>query len=661
MVGRVNRARLAVLVSLAFASGARGDDAQPIDAGAKYDDDASLPQHAEDVVDYTMTAELDPNAHTVHGEGTIVWRNTSETAVREVWVHLYLNAFKNEESTFMREPTLGSRGSGGVNDWGAIDVRKFALDGVDLWPSADKTGGRPGDQDETDVRVPLPREVPPGGSVTFETTWDDKLPAVVERTGYHGSFHMIAQWFPKIARLEPDGRWAHFPFHHLAEFYADFGTYDVTIKAPKAYTMGATGPVVESRDEGDLHVERHVQRDVHDFAWTAFDQYQERTERIAGVNVRVLYPRGYGYVAERSLATIRFALPHYNQRYGKYPYDVLTIVHPPDGAEEAGGMEYPTLFTSEGSWYGPPGVNVIELVTIHEFGHQWFYGLLASDEVTWPFLDEGMNSYAEEEGLHAWLGEGSMVDLMGLKISDADLDGAWPGWRVYDVPVASPAFAFPTGSHYGGLVYARTASIFETVDRVWGRELGARAIGRYARRARFRHPTPEDLLASYEEVVGQDARAMIEEALFHEGWVDFRIEAIHSPRVAPALGIFDRDGKRETVKESTPSDDAGGEYDGFVLVARQGTLVMPVDVDVTLKDGTTTRLHWDGKERFARLPFHGNSPIAFAVVDPDHKVLIDRDRTNDFMRTGNARAPQSSRVLERLTYAAQLFFSEIAP
>jgi hypothetical protein len=88
---------------------------------------------------------------------------------------------------------------------------------------------------------------------------------------------------------------------------------------------------------------------------------------------------------------------------------------------------------------------------------------------------------------------------------------------------------------------------------------------------------------------------------------------------------------------------------------------MPVDVELTLQDKTTQRLHWDGKETFTRLPFHGKSPIAFAVVDPDHKVLIDQDPTNNFMRTGSARPPESSRVLERLTYAAQMFFSEVTP
>jgi hypothetical protein len=286
--------------------------------------------------------------------------------------------------------------------------------------------------------------------------------------------------------------------------------------------------------------------------------------------------------------------------------------------------------------------------------------MLASDEVTWPFLDEGMNTYAEADGLRAWKGPANVIDAFGLSIDDAELHGAWVGSRAHDQPVASPAFAFPTGSHYGALVYGRTGSIFATVDRVWGKELGARAIGRYARRVRFRHPTPEDLLASYEEVIGPDCRAMLDEALFHKGWVDFRVEGVHSPRVAPALGIFDRDGKRETVK-APDSKDSNADYEGWVLVARQGTLVMPVDVELTLEDGTTQRIRWDGKDAWTRLPFHGKSPIAFAVIDPDHAVLVDQDRLNDFMRASNAPAPSGSRVFERLTYAAQLWFSGVLP
>ncbi|MGH7440879.1 MAG: M1 family metallopeptidase, partial [Polyangiaceae bacterium] len=306
--------------------------------------------HPVDVADYTLHATLDPRAHTVHGEGSIHWRNTSRAAVRELWLHLYLNAFKNDRSAFLRE-RVGGRGSVPPDDWGSIDVSSLVLrddspKGVDLTASLETK--RDGDDDETDARLPLPRDVAPGESITLDVVFDDKLPAVVERTGYRGSFHMVGQWFPKLARLEPDGTWAHFVFHHLAEFYADYGTYDVTLDVPETFTLGATGPVVEAHVDHGRRIERHVQAEVHDFAWTAWDLWRVMKDRVDGVDVTVLYPPGFERVAARDLASVRFGLPYEAARYGGYPYAVLTVVHPQSDASEAGGMEYPTLITSSG-------------------------------------------------------------------------------------------------------------------------------------------------------------------------------------------------------------------------------------------------------------------------------------------------------------------------
>ena len=317
--------------------------------------------HADDVVDYVLRATLDPATHVVHGEGTIVWRNKSKSPVSELWFHLYLNAFKNERSTFLRE-RIGGRGSAQPEDWGWMDVHRLALhqvDGpsVDLWQAAEVRGTALADaDDETDVRVPLPRAIAPGQEITLDVAFDDKLPAIIERTGYKDSFHMVGQWFPKFARLEPDGRWVHFPFHHLSEFYADFGSYDVTLDVPAAFTLGATGALVDSRMAEGRRIERHVQRDVHDFAWSAWDHFETRKETIDGVAVTLLYPPGYARMARRELAALRFALPYYSSRYGCYPYDVLTIVHPPYDADEAGGMEYPTLITTGSAWWTPPNL-----------------------------------------------------------------------------------------------------------------------------------------------------------------------------------------------------------------------------------------------------------------------------------------------------------------
>jgi hypothetical protein len=628
-------------------------------AGAAYDDDAALLAQADDVADYTLRAVLDPVAHTVHGEGTITWRNTSTEPARELWMHLYLNAFKNERSAFFRE-RVGGRGSDAPEDWGWIDVRKLVLraDGaapVDVWPTAELH--RVGDEDETDARVPLPRAIEPGETAQLDVVFDDKLPVVVERTGYRGRYHMVGQWFPKVARLETDGAWAHFPFHHLAEFYADYGTYDVTLDVPEAYVVGATGPLVESHLADGRRVERHVQRDIHDFAWTAWDGWQTARETIDGVAVTLLYPRGFASLAERELATLRFGLPYYSAHYGRYPYGVLTVVHPQEDAGESGGMEYPTLITTGGSWMTPPALRAPEIVTLHEMGHQWFYGLVATNELAWPFLDEGLNQFAEQDGMGKWRGDGSALDLAGLAVSDASVCAVSSTFAVHDEPMAQPANAFSTGQNYGGLVYARTAALLETLRRVYGDEPVLRALGRYARRFRFQHPGPDELLAIFEEVLGAHVAATLRTALFDKGWVDYAVDGVSSSPAARAAGMFDRGGQREKVE---PGKRAEGGWDNSVLVRRRGTLSFPVDVDLVLDDGTTRREHWEGEGESRRFSWHGASAVRSAIVDAQDHVMIDMNLENN--RAGvDGSGGSAPRTMERATYWMQLALQAVSP
>jgi hypothetical protein len=628
-------------------------------AGPTFDDDSALPAHADDVADYTLRATLDPAAHTVHGEGTISWRNTSTRPVRELWLHLYLNAFKNERSTFFRE-RVGGRGSAAPEDWGWIDVRRLVLRvpesaPVDVWPSAELR--RPGDDDETDARVPLPIDVAPGDAIQLDVEFDDKLPVVVERTGYRDRYHLVGQWFPKLARLEADGTWAHFPFHHLAEFYADYGTYDVTLDVPAAYTIGATGPAIESRVADGRRIERHVQADVHDFAWTAWSAWQTARETIDGVDVTLLYPPGFDRVAQRELAALRFGLPYYSARYGRYPYKVLTVVHPQQDAAESGGMEYPTFITSGGAWLTPPGVLAPEIVTIHEMGHQWFYGLVASNEERWPLLDEGLNQFAEQDAMAKWLGDGSALDLAGLSVSDAALDAVGSNQSVHDEPVAQPADAFTTGSSYGRLVYARTAAVVETLRRVYGDEAVMRALGRYTRRFRFQHPDPEQLLAVFEEVLGARVAATLRTAFFERGWVDYVVEGVWAQEAPRAAGLFDRDGKRERVE---PGKRDEGGWDNAVLVRRRGSLAFPVEVELVMADGTTRRERWDGEGESKRFAWHGATAVRACVVDPDDRVLVDYNVANN-RGAAAGRGGGAGRTLERTMYWMQLALQAVAP
>ena len=198
----------------------------------------------------------------------------------------------------------------------------------------------------------------------------------------------------------------------------------------------------------------------------------------------------------------------------------LTLVHPPDGAEEAGGMEYPTLITTGGPGGRPTGVRVLEIVTVHELGHQWFYGLVATDEHAFPFLDEGVNSYAETESMEAWTPArrpSTRARRRDRACRPAHRSGADAAGNA---PVAQAASDFARRD-YGALVYSRTATILATLAHVYGEDLVRRAIGRYTRRYRSSTQGRRSCSARSRRSSAPGAGAAARTAFFDEGWVDY--------------------------------------------------------------------------------------------------------------------------------------------
>lgn len=625
--------------------------------GPSFDSDASLPSSADEVASYKLRAKLDETRHVVEGSGTIQWRNASTAPVTELWFHLYLNAFKNERTLFLRSPFGAGRASARASDFGYIDVKRLVareLDGVDLWQTADRhTPGDPDDQ--TDIRVPLPKPIAPGQVLTLEVEFSAKLPTIVERTGYSGTYHFVAQWFPKLARLEPDGVWAHFAFHPQSEFYADFGRYDVTLDVPEKMRVGATGARTSERVERGRRVVTHSVGSVHDFAWTAWDGFAELRRKIAGVDVRLLFPEEQTHNASVTMNVLEFALPHFNARYGRYPYPVLTVVHPPEYARSSGGMEYPTLFTTGGHWLSARlGVREVETVTVHELGHQWFQGLVASDEHSWPFLDEGLNSYAEGVALEALYGAGSLLDWPDFEVSAEAVRRAVSAEYGKNEALAVPAARFASFQELGGLVYARTATLLATLERVHGSARIRTLLGRYARAYRFTHPSPKHLLAVATEVLGADGAATLQQALFDRSTVDYRIESVQSVPKSPPAGVFDRPEGRETVAQERPSH---ASWAGRVTVRRDGALRFPVAIDLLLEDGRRERRSWDGQEHRIVLDYAGSTPLVGAVVDPERRILLDDNLLNNAYGSG----VMVPRTAERALYATQLLLGLIGP
>jgi len=619
----------------------------------------ALSEGAPKVASYTIDAKLDSEQHKITGRETIQFVNRSSVALSELWFHLYLNAFKNDKTLFLRSPFGAGRSGDKAKAYGYVDVKRLTIrggDGQDLWATRDRYS--PGDpDDETDLRVPLPSPLEAGNELTLELEFEDQLPELVERTGFVGSYHFAGQWFPKLARLEPNGSFAHFAFHAQSEFYADFGDYDVTLDVPSAFRVGATGSRTrEERDKGRTRLGYHAEN-VHDFAWTAWDKFETRNERIAGVDVRVLYPPHQEQNAEAELDSVRFALPHFNARYGTYPYPTLTLVHPPETASNSGGMEYPTLITTGGPWYSTyGGGHFIDVVTTHELGHQWFYGLLASNEHAEPYLDEGFNSYAEAEALEARYGTNSVFGGLGLSVSSTALNRLFSAARGEDEKVNQGAAEFATFRSLGALVYSRTATVLATLARVYGSERFNHALGVYARKFRFQHPTTADFMSVMQSELDSRAVTALTLALSERATIDYLVREISNAPISAAAGVFDGPNGREQRKPEAPHEAA--QYSSRVVVYRHGTLQLPVEIELGFEDGTRQRRHWDGSGFTFNADNVGPSRLVSVNVDPEQRILLDADRSNNWLSTQGNSGPH---VRERALYATQLLLGAFGP
>jgi len=634
--------------------------------GARTGTEATL---SDRVVAYDIAATLDPVAHTVDAKETLTWRNRSKQEVRAVYLHLYLNAFEGYQSTFLSEVrNLGFEFRSAVpmhdGEWGHIELGAVTQGGAPVpWLYVHPDGGP--QTDHTVVRFDLPTPVAPGKSTTLEIAFHDQLPRVVARTGYFGTFHLVGQWFPKIGVLELPGergahelRWNVHEFHTHSEFYADYGSFDVRLTVPQGYTVGATGEEQgEPVSAAGAVTHRFVQADVHDFAWTADKRTapilegEYKGEGSPTVKVRVLFPPEYANDAPAVLKATIDSLAYFSRTLGPYPYRTATAVIPPYNAGEAGGMEYPTFFTADSVQHPDPGTLgefFLDFVTIHEFGHGYFYGILGSNEFEEPMLDEGLNEYwdmrmVRERKQLVYLGT-RFTKLLGitpsvsgfglertqaLRDDPTDALGA-NSWDRFN----SPGFAS---------VYSRTATTMHDLEEAVGKEAMERAFHAYYERWKFRHPGIADFEESLAESTGQRAlvEAVFAQQVYAAGKLDDAVEKLSSEEELPLAGTALVDGKtvettredvekkidgiRDAWKKAHPDAKEGTGPFAFrtQVVLRHRGVATAQDVVVTFADGSTEKFVWDSPERWARFSWVKPVRAVSAQIDPHDRQTLD--------------------------------------
>ncbi len=577
---------------------------------------------SERVVAYQIDARLDAQKKIISATETLTYRNLTGQPLKEFPFHLYLNGFQ-PDSTFYREMRrFGTRGPWEEKNRGSIEIKSLEVVGQGNLTSAiefiQPDDGNP--KDTTVFQVRLPRPVPPGASVEFRIAFQSKLPETVARTGYKRDFIFAAQWFPKVG-VWWRGAWNCHQFHATTEFFADFGTYDVKLTVPQNYVVGSSGDELASVANPDGTKTLTLRgEDIHDFAWTADPNYrvfEDTWQGSAGlVKIRVLMQPDHLSQASRYLQAQKGTLDRFDRWYGHYPYSRITVVDPARGSA-AGGMEYPTLFTAGTFWLMPAGLRLPELVVEHEFGHQYWYGMVASNEFEDAWLDEGINSYTEVKIMDSLYGaKTSAVNLWGLTLGDADLQRLTYAVAADTDPMVRSGWQYMTGGAYGGVTYGKTATVLLTLEGLIGEETLRRALHTYFARYRFTHPTEEDFLKTVEEVSGQNLRWYFDQAVYGTQVLDYSVDRVLSDPVH----WFEE--KREEKKGVTL-------YRSHVVVRRLGDFIFPVEVEIKFDNGETLREKWDGKDRWTRYSYEKKARVISATVDPDRQVPLDRDLFNN--------------------------------
>ena len=456
--------------------------------------------------------------------------------------------------------------------------------------------------------------------------------------------------------------------------------------------MGATGELQGAPQEKNGMLTHHyVQGDVHDFAWTAD---KRSAQPLLGswsgpgsppVAIKVLYPPEYASNAAPALQAANDTLTYFSRTLGPYPYKTLTVVIPPFNAAEAGGMEYPTFFTASGYAGLQPKTAAefgLDFVTIHEFGHGYFYGILASNEFEEPILDEGLNEYWDQRMLRA-RGQDIHATTPLLKRL-----GFAPAFKVFEFErTAAPRqdAADPLGQNAWdrlqgvGPVYSRTATTLRDLEARIGGEAMERGFKAYYEQWKFRHPSVADLREALAEATGQ--RRIVEQVFAQQVYasanIDDRIGSFTSDEQTPLAGLALVNGKRvERTSEALEQeeDKVREAWDKAHPDAKPGTGPYPYLTSVVLRrrgapvpqvllvkfaDGTSERVVWDNDQLWQRYTWSKPVKAVSAELDPDRVHYLDVNKLDD-SRTLKADKSAARRWSFDLAAAFQYLFSLIA-
>ena len=490
-------------------------------------------------VHYKIDVSLNDLDHTLKADETIDYVNHSPDTLHFIWFHLWPNAYKDNTTALSRQLTKLKDRSGklkGIEENGYIDSLHFTVNGQPAIVEAQT-------ENIDIVKINLNVALLPGQHITIATPFFVKIPTYTSRSGYSDRMFMITQWYPKPAVYDRKG-WHPFPYLDMGEFYSEFGSFTVNINVPSSYIVAATGTLLTAdellnyktvgaenyklfdrqlnskakarkyiaQDGPSRKVLQFFGKDIHDFAWFAdknfiiqYDTILFRSGKVA--DVFSFKQPGGNSEWNSSISYIKDALKSYSKWVGEYPYPVANALEGPANIS-SGGMEYPmiTMITSPGA-----DKENLDAVITHEVGHNWFYGVLGTNERDHAWMDEGIDTYyqfryeAEKYRSNSLLGN-AIPSALKQKSPDEFLRSLYSAFAQMPMstPIDTPSANFFSDDDYSFTVYLKASIWMYLVESFLGRETFDKGMQSFYRQWQFRHPYPEDLKNSLQKFSGKD-------------------------------------------------------------------------------------------------------------------------------------------------------------
>ena len=540
-------------------------------------------------VNYKMDIEVDAPKNQFKGKQRLEYSNNSDKILDKVFYHLYWNAFQPNSSMDVRSQELGKILINGRPDWDPRvkdRISKLKPDEIGYQKIISlKMNGipQPFKYHETILEVNLTKAILPKTKVVFEMEFEAQVPLQVRRSGRDnpttGVRFSMSQWYPKMCEYDYEG-WHPTPYI-AREFYGVWGDFDVTINIDKEYKLGGTGLLVNANEIGWGYDKpgtelknisspkrswHFVGKNIHDFVWAADPDYKHIVRQIpGGPAIHVLYnykenaganDTAWNTVADAAVV----ALPFIEQRFGKYPYPQYSFIQGGDG-----GMEYPMATLLNG-----PGLGTV----FHEWMHSWYQMMLGTNESMYGWMDEGFTEFSTDYVTKYYRDKVSRVKLANharsIQVFDS-LDRVLPFMHAdnYDSyyslaksgleePLTTHADHFNSNLAYSIASYSKGAVFISQLGYIIGAQARDKVLLEYYNRWRFKHPNANDFVQVAQDVSG------IQLDWYKEYWV-------------------------HTTKKIDYAIDSLWEVNGVsnIRFRRIGQMPMPIDVQLTRKDGST--------------------------------------------------------------------------